>query len=90
MRRHDDAIVHPPALAARRDDSSAAQVGEMARNFRLWTAEYLDEVAHAKFLVAHKVQESEAGVVSESLEETFHIEVPFCGHRFNIYALTYL
>lgn len=89
MRWHDDAIVHPSSFASRRDDFSAAKISEMAGDLRLGSPKNLDEIAHTNLLVAHEVQESEASVVSERLEEPFHTKSLFRCHEFNIYALTY-
>jgi len=55
MRRHDDAIVHPLALAAGRHDASIPQISQMARDLRLWAAQYLYEVANANLLLSHEV-----------------------------------
>lgn len=49
----------------------------MPRNLRLRLIQDFHEVADAELLVSHQVQESEPGVVSQSLEESLEIEV-FC------------
>jgi 2-polyprenyl-3-methyl-5-hydroxy-6-metoxy-1,4-benzoquinol methylase len=89
VRRHGDAIVHPSAFAPRGDDSIAAKVSEVPGDLRLGTAKNLHEVADTNLLLAHKVQEPETGVVTECLEEPFHVEWVLCCHESNIYALTY-
>ena len=61
----------------------------MPGNFGLGTSKNCGEVAHANLLIAHQVQEPEASVIAERLEEPFHAEYPLCRHLLNIYALTY-
>ena len=58
VRRHDDAVMHPLALAPRFDDSGIAQVRQMPRDLRLRAAQYLHEVADANFLIAHRMSDS--------------------------------
>ena len=69
-----DAVVHPLALASRLDDPRAAQVGQVAADLGLRLLQNLDEVADAKLLVAHQVEQAQAGGVSQRLKEAFHVE----------------
>ncbi len=56
--------------------------------FRLRLVEDLDEVADAELLIAHEVEKTEPGFVSERLVEADHIEVCVVGHGANIFDLT--
>lgn len=89
MRRHDDAIVHPLALAAGGDDACITQVGEVAGDLWLGRGEDLDEIADADFLLAHQVEQAEACGIAEGLKEAWQIESGAVRHMFYIYALTY-
>ena len=80
MFRHGDAIVHPFAFASCGDDACLAQVGEMARNLWLGCIQNLYEVADADFLFSHEVKETQAGVISQRLEELLHVEQRFTSH----------
>jgi len=84
---HDDAVVHPRALAAGGDDAGAAEVGEVAGDFGLVLIEDVDEVADADFLIADEVEEAEAGGVAECLVEAFDVEW-MVRHIFSISVLT--
>lgn len=66
---HDDAVVHPFALAAGGDDAGAAEVGQMAGDFGLALAEDRDEIADADFPAVDEVQEAEAGAIGERGKE---------------------
>jgi arsenite methyltransferase len=57
--------VHPLAFAARGDNAGFAQVGEMARDFRLALAQDLDKVADADFAAGHEVEQAKAGGVCQ-------------------------
>ena len=57
---HYEAIVHPLALASRRNDSRAAKVGKMARNLRLADAKDFDEITDANLPVRNQVQQTKA------------------------------
>ena len=70
----DDAVVHPLAFAACGDDAGIAEVGEVPGDFRLGLIEDFDEVADADFLIAHEIEEAEASLVGECLEEAFELE----------------
>ena len=61
----------------------------MPGDLRLRAAQNLHEVADTNLLISHEVQEPEAGVVAESLEESFHVKSLLCRHVLNVYALTY-
>lgn len=85
--RHDDAVVHPLAFAPCRNHARVSQIREMTRDLRLRRIQNLDEVADADFLVAHQVQQTQPGPVSQRLEESLQIEVGFFCHDY-IFALT--
>lgn len=59
-----EAIVHPLALASRRNDSRAAKVGKMARNLRLADAKDFDEIADANLPVRNQIQQTKARWIS--------------------------
>lgn len=63
------AVVHPFPLAARGDDSGAAQVSQVARNFRLAQAQNFDEIANADFAIRHEIEQAEARGVGERAKE---------------------
>ena len=69
LRRHDDAVVHPLAVAPGRNDAGMAQIREMPGNLRLRPAQNLHEVADANLLLSHQVEQPETRVVSERLKE---------------------
>jgi len=46
----------------------------VARYLRLGLIEDFDKVADADFLIAHKVQQPEASIVSKGLKEAFRVE----------------
>src|SRR5208283_810909 len=81
-----DAVVHPLALAARLDDPRAAQVGQMAADLGLRLLQDFDEIADAELLVAHQVEQAQAGDVSQRLEEAFHVEVNWLGARLHCHG----
>lgn len=74
MRRRYDPVVHPAAFPPHGDESGAAEVGEVAGDFRLWLAEDFSEVADANLLVTDDVEEAKAGHVSQGLEESLEVE----------------
>src|SRR5688500_7363708 len=74
--RLSDAVVHPLAVAPRRDDARAAQVREVARNLRLALAEHLDEEADADLARRQQVQEPQPRAVGQSPEEQLHLRFP--------------
>lgn len=90
MRWHDDAIVHPLALAAGGDDACTAQVGEVAGDLWLRGGEDLDEVADADFLLAHQVEQAETCGIAEGLKESWQIELGATRHmcyiRLDVYV----
>lgn len=47
----------------------------MPGDFRLWVTQDLHEVADANRLLSHKVEQSEAGVVSQGLKKLLHVEL---------------
>jgi hypothetical protein len=73
VRRMRDAVVHPLALAPRRDEARTPQVREVARNLRLVHAEHLHEEADADLARRHQVQEAQTRPVGQRPEEQFHL-----------------
>ena len=61
--------MHPFALAAGGDDSSAAQVGKVARDLGLGLVEDFNEVADTDFPAGQEVQEAQAGGIGQGGEE---------------------
>src|SRR3954452_21084320 len=59
----------------------------MPRDLRLRTPDHLNEIADAKLLVTHQVQESQPGFVGQRLKEARQIEEGFLRHVY-IFALT--
>ena len=57
VRRRDDAIVHPLAIATSFYNPRTPQIGKMPRYLRLRPAENLNEVADTNFLISNEVQE---------------------------------
>jgi hypothetical protein len=85
LRRHQ-AVMHPASLASRGDDSGAAKIGQVPRNFRLADAEDLDEVANADFPVPDKVQQAEARGIGQGAKEKIERERFFLfGHARSLY-----
>jgi hypothetical protein len=66
--------VHPLPLAPRRDDASAAEVSQMSGNLGLRAAQNLHKITDTDLLISHEIQKPETGVVTESLEEAFHVK----------------
>ena len=86
-----DAVMHPLTLAARGDDTGVAQVGEMARDFGLALAEYLDKMADTDLATGHQVQEAQAGGVGQRSEETGQADrFGAAAHKVIIYVLTHM
>ena len=73
-RRHDDAVVHPPAIAPRLDDSSPAKVGQVPGYFGLALLQNFDKIADANLLISHHVHQAETRIVPEGLKEPLHVE----------------
>lgn len=89
MRGLDDSVVHPFTLAAGSHDAGTAQVGKVARDFRLTLPEYLDEMADADLAVAYKVEQPQAGAIGERGKQERQVEVLRGAiHTVMIYALT--
>ena len=83
----DDAVVHPLPFPPRGDDSGSAEIGEVARDFRLALAEDFDEIADADFPAVHEVEEAEAGAVGQGGEEQGQVrQFARIFHRSRIYA----
>lgn len=85
--RHGNPVMDPFAIAASRYNSETPEIGKMAGDFWLRTAEDLDEVADANFLISHQIQDPEPCVVAQSLEKLPQIELAILSHR-DIFALT--
>jgi hypothetical protein len=84
VRRRHDAVVHPFTLPPCSHDPGAAQVGKVSGDLWLGLIEDFDKVADANLLIAHQIQEPEAGIVTESLKEAFGVEGFFsCCHKYN-------
>src|SRR6202023_1195825 len=90
MRRHDDAVVHPLALAPRRHNPGTPQVRQKPRDLGLRLAQDLDEVADADLLIPHQVQEAQPRVVTQRLEKPLYVEGRLPRHAAIIYALTHV
>lgn len=67
--RSDKAVVHPAALAARRNNPGTAQVGQMARDLWLAYAQNFDEVTDADFLAGDEIEQAQTSAVSKDAEE---------------------
>jgi len=65
----EKAVVHPAALAPRRDDTCPAQVGQVARDFWLAYSQNFYEVANANFLVGNEIEQAQARAVGQGAEE---------------------
>ena len=74
IRGHHDPVMHPFALAPGLDDSRPAKIGQMPGNLRLPLLQNLHEIADAKLLIAHQVQQAESRVVSQGLKEAFDVK----------------
>ena len=73
MRGHHAAVVHPHSLSPRFYDPGTSEIGKMPGDLRLWSAEDFHEVADANLLVSNEVQEPQASVVTQCLEEAFEV-----------------
>ncbi len=79
--RHHDPIVHPLSLPASSYNPSTTQVGQVPGNFGLRLIQNLNEITDAELLISHEVQETQPGIVAESLKETLNLETPvLCCH----------
>jgi arsenite methyltransferase len=74
MGRHNNAVVHPLAFSAHRDDASLPQIRQMPRDFRLRATQDFHEVADANLLISYEVEEPEAGIVPQGLKKLLHVE----------------
>jgi len=61
--------VHPPPLATRGDDSRAAKIRQMARDFRLADPQNLHKIADADFLVRDEVEEAQPRAIGQGAKE---------------------
>src|SRR5208337_2168149 len=86
---HNDSVVHPFALAARRYHTRPAQICKVSRNLGLALPEDLDEIADAHFPSVHEVQQSQASAIAERRKQHGKV-VGFAGrvHATIVYALT--
>jgi hypothetical protein len=66
--RLGEAIVGPLAVAARADESGAAKVGKVTRNFRLIGPQNLDARTNTQLLVTQQMNQSQPGVISQCPE----------------------
>ncbi len=82
---HDYSIVHPLALAASGHDSGATQVGQVPGYLRLRLVQNLNEITDAELLVSHQIQESEPGIVAETLKKALYVETLFLSLHENNY-----
>jgi hypothetical protein len=88
VRRQGNAVVHPLAIAANRNDPGPPEVSKMAGDLRLRAADHFDEIADAKLLVTHQVQNPESRFVPQRLKESLEVKLGLLGHAY-IFALTY-
>jgi len=61
--------VSPLAVAARGDESGAAKIREVARDFWLISPQNLNARTDAEFIVAQEVNETQSSWVGECLED---------------------
>ena len=87
MRRHDNAVMHPLALASCPNNARVSQICQMPRDFGLRGIQDLYEIADADFTISHKVQQTQPRRISQCLEESRQVELSLCGHA-DIFALT--
>ncbi len=71
------AVMHPFAFAPGRHHSCAAQVSEVAGNFRLGYIQNLNQITDTDFLTMHEVEKPKAGGIGERAEQAFKV-----GRRF--------
>src|SRR5712691_10812289 len=82
--RTNDAVVHPFPLAPGSNDSRAAKVSEMTRDFWLRLVENFHEITNAELPFGHQVQQAQPGAISERLKQSDGIIL----HRFSIHSRT--
>jgi hypothetical protein len=87
MGRHGDAVMHPLPVTPDRNNPRPPQIREMARDLWLRTPDDLNQIADAKLLVTHQVQDSQPGFVCQRLKEARKFEWGFLCHAY-IFALT--
>jgi len=93
LARDGETVVHPAAVAPRRDDARPTQVCEMTRDFRLADPEDADEVADADLAIRDEIQEAEARGIRQRAKELVERIVPRLGGHggeYNTCALTYM
>lgn len=88
--RHYNAIVNPFSLAPGFYNSRAAQISQMAGNFRLRLAKDFHEETHAHLILFHQIQEPEPRSVGERNEETLHVNFDRLFHTATILARDYI
>jgi len=76
--RFHQAIVNPLAVASRLHDARPAQVGEMTRNFWLIQLQNFDEEADTNLVVSDQINQTQARVIGERLEEKCNVVFFFC------------
>jgi hypothetical protein len=84
--------MHPFAVAPRGDDAGAAQIGQMARDFRLRQVLRFDQITDADLVTVHKVEQPPPRAVGQSAEKQLQrkgLVGPgsrgrFCRHSFYI------
>jgi hypothetical protein len=74
IRRHDDPIVHPFPVPASSYNPCVPQVCKVPGYLGLRLIQNLNEIADANFLISHEIQEPQARIVAQSLEEALHVE----------------
>ena len=70
------AVVSPFAIAARGDESGAAQIRKVSRNLRLVRSENFNARTDAELIVTQEVNEPQAGVVGQCFEDQFQVHLP--------------
>lgn len=83
--RHN-AIVNPFSLAPGFYNSRAAQISQMAGDFRLRLIQDFHEETHAYLILSHQVQKPKPRSVGECNEETLHVDFDRLFHTLAILA----
>lgn len=81
-----NAVVNPFPLTPRLYDSRAAQVGQVAGDFRLRLAKDFHEETYAHLILSHQVQEPEPCSVGKRDEEALHVQFNRLFHTRTILA----
>ena len=64
----------PPSIAARGDETGAAEIREVTRNLWLIYLESFDTRTDAYFFVADQVNQTQSGLVREGFEKGFKLD----------------